>query len=537
MHVYIVLFQSKTMHVQWVPSAMYDETNAMKFYETSDIEQSKQSKFRDKRESNQADTSNNSTEQMFNNEDSDGSTGYFNDTGGELIDSEIIQRPLDAHDQRELEKDIQHRTENVEILETDQSNVNVYPERPKDSDVYDPGDQELAEQETIDHDNNTDYINNQEDIPSETQDNTRSDVEQRTNSGSDYEDIDGQEGDAGVESDSDDSIIDEVSINGPQIRDGEDNLEDGEDQLIDDEDQSLDNEQSLDEEDSMLDNEEQSDDEEEEQSDDDSNSQSNDDERDLDEEEHSLDEQLQLISDDEQLLQDENADELLSDDDQKIVVQRKEMETDDKLQPDQHEESNIEDAGIEPINKSIITSSKSRIKAPLYANNDADILNYHKRDHHNVLPIVPSYKPTNQHALRKDKNNDVVRYSQPKQNINRGNHQSNHQNMNPRHRKIDPKRPIILNNLVPTSGRLILNRNQQINITNAVPPHGRPLPDIYQRSNNTNSSKEGTSLEHPTVMMSLLSGSYLRCPACSRPDPKGLCRPVFWCGVWTLTKA
>lgn len=67
------------------------------------------------------------------------------------------------------------------------------------------------------------------------------------------------------------------------------------------------------------------------------------------------------------------------------------------------------------------------------------------------------------------------------------------------------------------------NPQNSRNLSNHNTAHAEPLPI----------NPEGSSLEHPTVMMSLLSGSYLKCPVCSRQDPRGQCRPVFWCGVWS----
>ena len=66
---------------------------------------------------------------------------------------------------------------------------------------------------------------------------------------------------------------------------------------------------------------------------------------------------------------------------------------------------------------------------------------------------------------------------------------------------------------------------------------GKNQGNSTDTKNKNSVSLEGTSLEHPIVMMSLLSGSYLKCPVCSKPDPKGLCRPVFWCGLWSITRA
>ena len=48
------------------------------------------------------------------------------------------------------------------------------------------------------------------------------------------------------------------------------------------------------------------------------------------------------------------------------------------------------------------------------------------------------------------------------------------------------------------------------------------------------SSEEEDSPNEPTVMTSILSGAYMKCPMCRRPDQRGHCRPVLWCGILPL---
>ncbi|KAF2368508.1 hypothetical protein FHG87_000736 [Trinorchestia longiramus] len=192
----------------------------------------------------------------------------------------------------------------------------------------------------------------------------------------------------------------------------------------------------------------------------------------------------------------------------------------------------------------LIKLAKERKKMRTYPKNINEKI--HAIRNENIAPK----KPEKTNLVSKSGRHEQPRRIVSGQNLENANLNNTHRKQTPpsSNNSQSPKLPLNSVNKVP-------NQNSNVTLTPRVQNSNSksgaltPLGHAQRLRNNglrrTNAGilvtlpgqrqpQDGHSLEHPTVMMSLLSGSYLKCPVCSKQDPRGYCRPVFWCGMWPL---